>query len=359
VNVRSSDQRILIVSDTMPPDPNGIALIAFHTPEILSKTAAVHVVGPSGAQFSPAVRYSSVKRLPIGTPDLHLPRPSFRLVSDAVSAADQIVVHTLGPLGCAALHYARRFGKHSTLFLHNDYPALLRYGLPPTIAAPAVNWLAGRLQQWADGVATRVVAPGGTPREGYEVLRLSPPRYPVAAAAAGGNGHITVAYHGRVSREKALDATVRAIHAADPRHRRLRFRIIGDGSQLASTLRLAAALGVPVEHVPWSADPRPALCGAQIYVTASRIETFSMTTLEAIGCGLPLIARSVGQIPSYVQHDVNGLLFDSDEQLPALLDALASDSRTRVRLAAEAQASSSDRTLWEQFAEASIGAPPF
>ena len=139
----------------------------------------------------------------------------------------------------------------------------------------------------------------------------------------------------------------------------MRFRIIGDGSQLASTLRLAAALGVPVEHVPWSADPRPALCGAQIYVTASRTETFSMTTLEAIGCGLPLIARSVGQIPSYVQHDVNGLLFDSDEQLPVLLDALASDSRTRVRLAAEAQASSSDRTLWEQFAEASIGAPSF
>ncbi len=353
----SSDQRILIVSDTLPPDPNGIALIAFHTAEILAKTNRVHVLGPAGDALSDSVTQTSVRRLPFGTPDLHVPHPAFRRVSRAVAAADRVVVHTPGPLGFLALYFARRQGKHSTLFLHNDYPALLRYGLPHTPAAPIVDWVAARLERWGASIATRVVAPWGDPDGAYEVLRLDPPRSPIAASAGGGNGHITVAYHGRVSREKALDATVRAIRAADPQHGRLRFRIIGDGSQLASTLQLADTLGVPVEHVPWCADPRPALCDAQIYVTASRTETFSMTTLEAIGCGLPLIARSVGQIPSYVQHDVNGLLFDSDEQLPDLLDALASDTGARVRLSAAAQASASDRTLWEQFAEASLGAP--
>ena len=354
---RRGDQRILIVSDTMPPDPNGIALIAFHTAEILAQHAAVRVIGPAGARFSGAVDYSGVLRLPLGTPDVHLPRPALRTVSGAVAAADRVIVHTLGPLGIAALYFARRHGKHSTLFQHNDYPALLRYGLPATFAAPAVNWLADRVERWSSGLATRIVAPCGTPRAGYEVLRLDPPRYPGADAPRRPNGHITVAYHGRVSREKAVDATVRAINAADPDHARLRFRIIGDGSQLAPTLRLATALGVPVEHVPWCVDPRPALRAADIYVTASRTETFSMTTLEAMGCGLPLVARRVGQIPSYVRHDVNGLLFESDEQLPSLLDTLARDPHARARLATEAQASASDRTLWEQFAEASLGAP--
>ena len=358
VNANSSGRQILIVSDTLPPDPNGIALLAFHTAGILSERAAVRVIGPAGARFSPPVAYSGVRRMPVGTPDLHLPRPAPGVISDAVSSADRVIVHTLGPLGLIALHYARRLGKHSTLFRHNDYPALLRYGLPSTIAAPVMDWVAGRVERWAADAATRVVAPWGTPRDGYEVLRLAPPRYPLAAAE-GRNGHITIAYHGRVSREKAVDATVRAIHAADPQHRRLRFRIIGDGSQLSSALRLATSLGVPVEHVPWCIDPRSALDGAHIYVTASRTETFSMTTLEAIGCGLPLIARSVGQIPSYVRHGVNGLLFESDDQLPALLEALASDSGTRVRMAAEARASATDRTLWEQFAEASVGAEAF
>ncbi len=350
------NERILIVSDTLPPDPNGIALIAFHTAEILAQGASVRMIGPRGARFSRAVAYSGVDRLPIGTPDVHLPRPSFTALSRAVSAADRVVVHTLGPLGIAALYFARRHGKHSTLFHHNDYPALLRYGLPRTIAAPAMDWLARRVERWSSGLATRIVASDGTPRAGYEVLRLDPPRYAGNVAQRSANGHITVAYHGRVSREKALDATVRAINAADPQHDRLRFRIIGDGSQLASTLHLAETLGVPVEHVPWCTDPRPALRDADIYVTASRTETFSMTTLEAMGCGLPLIARRVGQIPTYVRHDVNGLLFDSDEQLPTLLDTLARDPRVRSRLSTEAQASASDRTLWQQFAEASIGA---
>ena len=351
---RRATERLLIVSDTLPPDPNGIALIALHTAELLALRADVHLVGPVGAHVPPSVRYSGVRRLPIGTPDLHLPRPAMRLVADAVAAADRVVVHTLGPLGCLALRDARRMGKHSTLFRHNDYPSLLRYGLPRTPVTPLVNRIAERLERWADGAATRVVAPWGTPRDGYEVLHLDPPRYSGAAPATNGNGHVTVAYHGRVSREKAVDATVRAINAADPQHRRLRFRIVGDGSQLAATLHLADSLGVPVEHVPWCAEPRAALSSAQIYVTASRIETFSMTTLEAIGCGLPIIARSVGQIASYVHHDVNGLLFESDEQLAPLLATLAGDANARHRLAAEAQASSTDRTLWDQFAEASL-----
>jgi glycosyltransferase involved in cell wall biosynthesis len=187
------------------------------------------------------------------------------------------------------------------------------------------------------------------------VLHLEPPRSPFAAQPENCNGDVTISYHGRVSREKAVDAIVRAIHAADPQHRRMRLRIVGEGSQLVPTLRLAASLGVRVEHVPWCSDPLRALRGTHIYVTASRTETFSMTTLEAIGCGLPLIARGVGQIPTYVRHDVNGLLFDYDDQLPALLGELADDPAARVRLAAEARASSTDRTLWDQFAEASIG----
>ena len=345
--------RLLIVSDTLPPDPNGIALIAVRTAEILARRATVHLVGPNGSSAPPGVCYTGAARLPVGTPDVHIPRPLLRSMSNAVSAADRVVIHTLGPLGCAALYYARRQRKHVTLFMHNDYPALLRYGLPRTAAAPVVNWLAQRVERWAQERASRIVVPLDARSNGYEVLRLDPPRYTGWASPGLDNSRLTVAYHGRVSREKSVDITVRAIHAADPDHTRLRFRIIGDGSQLWTTLRLAEVLGVPVEHVPWCTDPRPALCGAQIYVTASRIETFSMTTLEALGCGLPLIARGVGQISNYVQHGVNGLLFQSDDQLAGLLAGLAGDRDARLRLSSAARGRAVDDSLWEQFADAS------
>lgn len=346
-------ERLTIVSDTLPPDRNGIALIAFITAQILAKQQAVHLVGPVGVAPPSGVTHSAVPRLPIGTGDIQLPRPALRCVREAVSSADGVVVHTLGPLGVAALYYAKRRGTPVTLFMHNDYPRLLRHGLPRNPVVPAMGWLAVRLERWARGVARRVVSPCGVPGDGSEVLRLAPPAFPIDVGHRSDDG-LTVAYHGRVSREKALDATVRSIHAAD-RGRRLQFRIVGDGSQLSSVLRLASELDVETHHVPWREEPRPALADADIYVTASRTETFSMTTLEAMGCGLPVIARRIGQIPAYIQHGVNGLLFDSDAELTELLAELARDPAKRARLAAGARASSIERTLWDQFADASIG----
>ncbi|HYM15029.1 MAG TPA: glycosyltransferase [Dehalococcoidia bacterium] len=349
-------RRMLIVSDTLPPDPNGVALIALRTAEILAARHQVTLIGPRGAFVPPAIEYRGVARLPVGTADFQMTRPAIRRVAVAVREASGVVVHTLGPLGWAALHYAGRYRKQSTLFLHNDLPLLMRHNLPVTPATPAVEWVARRVEAWAVRRATRVIAPWNRPGATFEVLRLAPPRYETGWQAPASDGAVTVAYHGRVSREKAVDATVRAMAMADPQHERLRLRIIGDGSQLAATLALAHSLGVPAEHVPWCTDPREALLGAQIYVTASRTETYSMTTLEAIGCGMPLIARGVGRIPTYVTHNVNGLLFHADEELPSMLKLLADDPTVRDRLGRTAQETSSHRSLWEQFADASCGA---
>jgi glycosyltransferase involved in cell wall biosynthesis len=353
---RQEGGALLIVSDTLPPDPNGVALIALRTADLLASRMAVRLLGPRGAAPATNVEYRGISRLPIGTGDYDLPRPAFAAVADAVRGSSRVIVHTLGPLGCAALHYARRYQRESTLFLHNDLPLLMRHNLPASPVTPAAEWLARRVERWAVRRATRVVAPWAKPGERFEVLRLAPPRYAPDGHSARGDGAVVVAYHGRVSQEKAVDATVRAIATADPRRERLRLRIVGDGSQLAATLALASSLGVRTEHVPWCADPRAALMDAEIYVTASRTETYSMTTLEAIGCGMPLIARGVGQIPTYVTHNVNGLLFESDDELPAMLNLLAEDRTVRARLAQAARGTATERSLWEQFADASMGA---
>ena len=349
----SARPKMLIVSDTMPPDPNGIALIAHHTAELLSTSFDVRVVGPRGAQFSPSIAYSPIGRLPLGTPDLHIPRPALRRVARAVAEVDRVVVHTPGPLGLTALLFARRYGKHSTLFQHNDYPVLVKYGLPRTLAAPLLSRIAGGIDRWSVRAASRVVSSSGAPADGREVLRLDPPRYELPPPAQDPEDRpIVIAYHGRVSREKAIDTIVRAIHTADPGGRRLRLRIVGAGSQLRQVLELAASLGVSVEHIAWCDDPRRALAGTDIYITASRTETYSITTLEALGCGLAIVARRVGNIPAYVTHGTNGLLFDTDDELPGLIARLMSDAELRRRMAATANRSATSASIWTQFAVA-------
>jgi glycosyltransferase involved in cell wall biosynthesis len=106
--------------------------------------------------------------------------------------------------------------------------------------------------------------------------------------------------------------------------------------------------------VPWCAEPRDHLTTAQIYVTASREETFSISTLEAMGCGLPVIARAVGSIPSYLHHGENGLLFERDRELPDLIRLLVTDENLRLSLGQAARDAAIDKSIWEQFAEASV-----
>lgn len=355
VEVATRAPRLLVVSDTLRPDPNGVALIALHTSEILSRRGSVHLFGPAGADAPESVTYTPVKRSRIGTPDCRLPSPRFHLLAEAVEASDQVVVHTLGPLGCAALFYASRMGKHSTLFLHNDLSMLMRHTVGRRLGRAAAQWTASTIERWAVRRASRVLAPRSLGWTDCEVFRLDPPMVRSHACLAQPvDGPLTIAYHGRVSHEKAVDVTVRAIASADPDHSRFRFRIIGDGSQMAATLELAEELGVPVEHVPWCNEPTGAIAGAHIYVMSSRTETYSIATLEAMSCGLPVIARSVGEISSYLSDGVNGLLFHDDEELAGLLLAVADDPSLRERLSARAAAAATHRSVWEQFADASV-----
>jgi glycosyltransferase involved in cell wall biosynthesis len=217
-----------------------------------------------------------------------------------------------------------------------------------------LEWAAALAERWAVRSADRVISCCAAAYSKVEVLSIRAPVFPCSSPAGLGDGQVTIAYHGRLSPEKAVDATVRAIAAVDPAHDKIRFRIVGTGSLLQSTLSLGHSLGVPVEHVPWCAEPRDHLTTAQIYVTASREETFSISTLEAMGCGLPVIARAVGSIPSYLHHGENGLLFERDRELPDLIRLLVTDENLRLSLGQAARDAAIDKSIWEQFAEASV-----
>jgi glycosyltransferase involved in cell wall biosynthesis len=51
---------------------------------------------------------------------------------------------------------------------------------------------------------------------------------------------------------------------------------------------------------------------ADIYCQASRSEAFGIAPLEAMGCGLPVVASNVGGLPEIIIDDFNGFLFESE-----------------------------------------------
>lgn len=107
-------------------------------------------------------------------------------------------------------------------------------------------------------------------------------------------------YAGRLSPEKGLDVVIEAL--ARMRSSGIQplptLRICGDGSERASLERLATTLGL-ADLIIFAGqlartDLAVALRDADLCVQPSRTEGFSKAWLDAMACGLPVVASNVG-----------------------------------------------------------------
>lgn len=125
--------------------------------------------------------------------------------------------------------------------------------------------------------------------------------------------------------------------------RKLRLRIAGDGETRTSLERLAKELEV---------DRQTDFCGMlnendlvafmhslNIYVHASFGETMSNSIMQAMSCGLPIIASDVWGINNMVSDNENGILFTSkdEKKLVQAIESVMNDGALRSNLASRAR----------------------
>ena len=114
---------------------------------------------------------------------------------------------------------------------------------------------------------------------------------------------VVLAYAGHLIPGKGLDHLLRALAGAGlPGAWRL--RIAGEGHARGELERLAGELGL-AEHVEFAgALPKPRLAellrGADLFVLPSLGETQGVVLIEAMACGLPVLATDAGGIPETV-----------------------------------------------------------
>jgi len=89
-----------------------------------------------------------------------------------------------------------------------------------------------------------------------------------------------------------------------------RLVLVGDGPERSDAERLCRELGV-VEYVTFlgkqSALPE-ILSAADIFLLPSQQESFGLSALEAMSCGVPVVATSIGGIPEVVRNDETGFV---------------------------------------------------
>ena len=113
-------------------------------------------------------------------------------------------------------------------------------------------------------------------------------------------------------------------HTAPELAARVKLSIVGDGPLLPAVREQVARLGLgDAVWLPGArADIKDLLHGFDVFVLPSLAEGTPVSMLEAMACGLPVVASRVGGIPEVVDDGVQGLLVPVGD-LDALAQALA------------------------------------
>jgi glycosyltransferase involved in cell wall biosynthesis/predicted metal-dependent phosphoesterase TrpH len=167
-----------------------------------------------------------------------------------------------------------------------------------------------------------------------------------AAGYAKRDGVIDVLYAGRITREKGADLLADAFLRARAQQPRLRLVLVGGGPE---EQRLRDRLGEAAVFRGWLEGDAlaRAYASADLFLFASRTDTFGQVVLEAQASGLPVIAVAEGGPLSLIEQRRSGLLCPADA--PALAAAvleLAGSPELRERLARGGLEAMRERT-WE------------
>ncbi len=135
---------------------------------------------------------------------------------------------------------------------------------------------------------------------------------------------------------QAIEGLARSDHTRDPR-----LLVIGEGNR-EKYERIANSLGVAgrVSFLGKRSDVEHYFAAADLFLLLSSYEAFGIVIVEALSCGLPVVATRVGGIVDLVQHEKNGLLVDRErEAIAKALNRMMGEPDLYRRLAAAARPS--------------------
>ncbi|WHM39757.1 glycosyltransferase family 1 protein [Streptomyces sp. BPTC-684] len=323
--------RVVIVTESFPPDVNGVAHCALqtarhlaargHEPLVIAPAAAA---GDDGAAPCPVVRVPSLP-LP-GYPQVRVALPS-RRVSAAITAHRAELVHLASPfvLGVRGMAAAARLGVPAVAVYQTDLAGYAR-----TYMGTGENTAWRRIGA-VHGAADRTLAPSTAAvrdlaEHGVERVRLWPRgvdterfrpelRDEALRRELAPGGELIVGYVGRLAAEKQVEllSGVCALPG-------VRVVITGDGPSagalrgaLPGALFLGRRTGGELARVFASLD---------VFAHTGPYETFCQTVQEAMASGVPVIAPAAGGPLDLVDHGRTGLLVaprDADAVRDAVL----------------------------------------
>lgn len=174
-------------------------------------------------------------------------------------------------------------------------------------------------------------------------------RHPVPTHPPRPDGTVELLYLSNYIQGKGQDMALAAFGPAYAANQRLRLRFVGGDMGLEKNQEFrerlevaasAAGLAAVVSFEGFATDVEAMIKAADIVLNFSESESFSLTCLDALYYGTPLIASDCGGPAELFAHGRSGLLVPNRD-VPAMTDAimaLAADGGQRTRFAAAGRA---------------------
>jgi len=359
--------KLAIVTETFPPEINGVAMtFGVIARELGCRGHVVSVYRPHRADLLPPAAHPEFEEVALpgfpipGYPLLRLGLPAGGKLRRLWRADRPDLVHvaTEGPLGASAVTAALALGLPVTSSFHTNFHAYARhYGLP-VLGRTVLGWLrhvhnrtrctfaptAELCAELAElGFRNVAVLSRGVDTRQFRPALRSPA---LRKSWGAGPGDPVVLHAGRMAAEKNYPLLFRAFAAMRAANPACRFVLVGDGP-LRAGLQRAHPDCIFAGFVPRDELARH-YASADVYVHASLTETFGNVLTEAMASGLAVAGFDYAAARQFLRHEDNGLSVRCDDP-DALIAAgvrLACDSALRSRLRGAARATVEPQS-WE------------
>ncbi|MDQ8198264.1 glycosyltransferase family 1 protein [Pelagicoccus enzymogenes] len=366
--------RLALVTETFPPEVNGVSMTLGRLCEGLAKRGwSLLVVRPVQEHeevdaVSPPQPFEEfvVAGVPLpGYSSLRMGEPAgfslHRMWKE--NRPDIVHIATEGPLGVAALIAAKllRIPVSSTFHTNFDqYSDHYSVGGVQRLMSAYLrrihNFCACTLaptQQMADALASEGYLNTGVLSRGVDTELFSPEKRDAALRKSWEipEGGRAIVYVGRIAKEKNIDLVVRAYQAMARQNPSDRLVLVGGGPELERLKR-------KYPHIHYAGmrkgdDLARHYASGDIFLFASVTETFGNVVTEAMASGLSVCTYDYAVGREYVKPNENGFLaaFDDPDDFVEKAVALGECSDEELRLIGSAARKTAEGISWDAVVE--------
>ena len=363
--------RIAVVTETWPPEINGVALtlsklvhhlrIKDHTIQLIRPRQDKYDIGDDKLGWTELL----LRGLPIPKyPQLKLGLPSKKALIKAWTQKRPDLVHiaTEGPLGWSALQAATLLRLPVTSDFRTNFHSYSKHYGVGWLSKPIVAYLRKFHNRTACTMVPTLSLKVQLEASGFQKLRVIARGVDTTLFHPGqrsqtlrntwnaGSEDIVLLSVGRLAAEKNLDLIVNTYTSLLQSGRRVKLVFAGDGpyrAYLQSKCPDAIFTGM-CSH----AELATVYASSDLFLFPSLTETFGNVTLEALACGTPVLAFDCAAAGEWVMEGQNGWLIHGEDAQRYVLKALdISKDKSTLEKARQFTASSVANLDWHAIAD--------